>query len=275
MEFRVLPPTSTEEEDRAQHVRLEFEQLKTFDAAKGLRDCWTIELQDLLLMLPTKAANACLKSLRQWRHGGTGGASQHVKDGETCHGETFQCANGGTGGASQHVKDAARELYKNVISAAWKETFQHIITSLALIYSPDDVVKMEKEICDAEPEDYAPLYSELFDKYETKRIELKEATKPENNIGKSWHQGLLKDMVPEGHGAELHCDGPGRKRKYTRVNTEEDGWENNVRKPRDPGMANMEDAAKDDDPGKAFSYFNTLSEPNFCASRSPPTLDRS
>ena len=121
-------------------------------------------------MLPTKAANACLKSLRQWRHGGTGGASQHVKDGETFHGETFQCANGGTGGASLHVKDAARELYKNVISAAWKETFQHIITSLALIYSPDDVVKMEKEICDAEPEDYAPLYSELFDKYETKRI---------------------------------------------------------------------------------------------------------
>ena len=43
---------------------------------------------------------------------------------------------------------------------------------------------MEKEIDDDKPEDYAILYSELFAKYETKRIELQDVTKPENNTGK-------------------------------------------------------------------------------------------
>ena len=43
----------------------------------------------------------------------------------------------------------------------------------------------------------------------------------------------------------------------------------------DPGVKAIECAATDDDPCKAYSYFNNLGEPNFRASRSPPTLDRS
>ena len=92
-------------------------------------------------------------------------------------------SKGRAGGAFQHAK-AAGELYYQVISATWKETFQRIIVSLAVVYSPDDIEQMEKEIDDAKPEDYAILYSELFAKYETKRIELQDVTKPENDTGK-------------------------------------------------------------------------------------------
>ena len=43
----------------------------------------------------------------------------------------------------------------------------------------------------------------------------------------------------------------------------------------EPGVKAIVCAATDDDPCKAYSYFNTMREPNFRASRSPPTLDRS
>ena len=164
------------------------------DDEKGLLDCWPHELQDLLLTLPTKAANECLTLLEafhgetfQCAKGGTGGAFQRA-----FHAEAFPVGAGGfpqhaskgrAGGAFQHAK-AAGELYYQVISATWKETSQHIIVSLAVIYSPDDIEQTEKEIDDAKPEDYAILYSELFAKYEAKRIELQDVTKPENNTGK-------------------------------------------------------------------------------------------
>ena len=112
-----------------------------------------------------------------------------------------------------------------------------------------------------------------------KRRELQDVTKPENNPGKDWRHGGFVGKLPADHGAALDCGGAsqfGTKKKSKRVGTDVDTCVvGNVRKPDDPGMTIMEDAASSDDPCKAYSYFNTLSQPNFRASRSPPTLDRS
>ena len=91
--FPVLPPPGRRRQDKhTQQVQLDLERLKKLDEEKGLFCCWTPERKDLVLRLPTEAA-------------------------ESFHGEAFQRAKDGTSFSSLQK---SKQLFRMTATSARK-----------------------------------------------------------------------------------------------------------------------------------------------------------